>query len=186
MALQRRSAALTIKSNGGKLRVLSCNVEIFQPVNNTSGRFNAIWDTGATGTVITSNIVRALGLVATGVTVNHTAGGTINSNTYLVNVGLPNGVVIQGISVTEVPALSGGMDCLIGMDIIGMGDFSITNLGNVTWMSFQIPSIHQIDYTQLNYDSNHKPVVIQQPLSRNDKCHCGSGKKYKHCHGMGR
>jgi len=30
----------------------------------------------------------------------------------------------------------------------------------------------------------HKPFVRKQPkLGRNDPCFCGSGKKYKHCHG---
>ena len=29
-----------------------------------------------------------------------------------------------------------------------------------------------------------KPVVRHtQKIGRNDPCHCGSGKKYKHCHG---
>jgi len=26
------------------------------------------------------------------------------------------------------------------------------------------------------------PVRVQKTLGRNDPCHCGSGKKYKHCH----
>jgi preprotein translocase subunit SecA len=28
-----------------------------------------------------------------------------------------------------------------------------------------------------------QPVQIGEKLGRNDPCHCGSGKKYKHCHG---
>ncbi|MFQ5633328.1 MAG: SEC-C metal-binding domain-containing protein, partial [bacterium] len=28
-----------------------------------------------------------------------------------------------------------------------------------------------------------KPVVVEQKIGRNDPCHCGSGKKYKKCHG---
>ncbi len=32
---------------------------------------------------------------------------------------------------------------------------------------------------------NHQPIVNQGPkLGRNDPCWCGSGKKYKHCHGQ--
>ena len=27
-----------------------------------------------------------------------------------------------------------------------------------------------------------EPVRVQKTLGRNDLCHCGSGKKYKHCH----
>jgi preprotein translocase subunit SecA len=33
-------------------------------------------------------------------------------------------------------------------------------------------------------DGGNKPVVNEGPkLGRNDPCWCGSGKKYKHCHG---
>ena len=33
---------------------------------------------------------------------------------------------------------------------------------------------------------NHQPVVNEQPkIGRNDPCPCGSGKKYKNCHGKG-
>ena len=28
-----------------------------------------------------------------------------------------------------------------------------------------------------------RPVKVEQKVGRNDKCPCGSGKKYKHCHG---
>jgi len=27
-----------------------------------------------------------------------------------------------------------------------------------------------------------EPVRVEKTLGRNDPCHCGSGKKYKHCH----
>jgi preprotein translocase subunit SecA len=31
----------------------------------------------------------------------------------------------------------------------------------------------------------HAPIVktAEEKLGRNDPCYCGSGKKYKHCHG---
>jgi preprotein translocase subunit SecA len=28
-----------------------------------------------------------------------------------------------------------------------------------------------------------KPIKVEVKLGRNDPCHCGSGKKYKQCHG---
>jgi preprotein translocase subunit SecA len=31
--------------------------------------------------------------------------------------------------------------------------------------------------------SSPKPVVAGKKVGRNEKCPCGSGKKYKHCHG---
>ena len=29
-----------------------------------------------------------------------------------------------------------------------------------------------------------QPVKVEVKIGRNDPCHCGSGKKYKHCHGI--
>jgi SWIM/SEC-C metal-binding protein len=40
------------------------------------------------------------------------------------------------------------------------------------------------DTTQLDRLLNPpKPTVSEQKVGRNDPCPCGSGKKYKHCHG---
>jgi preprotein translocase subunit SecA len=30
-----------------------------------------------------------------------------------------------------------------------------------------------------------EPVRVEQKIGRNDPCPCGSGKKYKNCHGVG-
>jgi len=37
---------------------------------------------------------------------------------------------------------------LIGMDVITLGDFSITNHNGITCMSFRVPSSHEIDYVK--------------------------------------
>ena len=108
----------------------------------------AIWDTGATATVITQNVVNELGLIPTGMSIVFTANGETTQNTYIVDIGLPNGVVVKDVTVTCAIALSGGCEALIGMDIISLGDFSITNHNGSTCMSFRIPSLHEIDYTQ--------------------------------------
>ena len=39
-----------------------------------------------------------------------------------------------------------GPDVLLGMDIITIGDFSITNQAGNTVFSFRVPSQHTIDY----------------------------------------
>lgn len=75
------------------------------------------------------------------------------------------------------------------MDIIGIGDFSITNFNQKTCMSFRIPSLHEIDYVN-NGETGISNIYIKQipfrKINTNDRnapCHCGSGKKFKHCHG---
>ena len=37
-----------------------------------------------------------------------------------------------------------------------------------------------------NQESKKTPIIKKQKISRNAPCTCGSGKKYKHCHGRNR
>ena len=143
-----KSNSFTVKSNGGLLNVLITDVIIQVPGSVTQLTVKAIWDTGATGSVITSDVVKKLFLFPTGMAQVHTANGTATRQTYTVNIGLPNNVVIQNIIASDVDALSSGCDALIGMDIITLGDFSITNHKGVTCMSFRVPSSHEIDYVK--------------------------------------
>jgi hypothetical protein len=109
---------------------------------------DALWDTGATGSVLTSATVKELGLTPIGVTTVNHAGGTSQSNTYLVNFYLPNRVAIAGVLVSECEDIAGNFGAIIGMDIIARGDLAITNVGGKTCMSFRIPSIAPIDYVE--------------------------------------
>lgn len=82
----------------------------------------------------------------------NTANGMATQNTYTIDIELPNNVIIQGIIATEIDALVAGCDALIGMDVITLGDFSITNHKGSTCMSFRVPSKHELDYVKnLNY-----------------------------------
>lgn len=125
--------ALTIKYNGMTSRIITdvaiCNA--FDPEKYPVPPFplhktKALWDTGATGSVITTSTVQALNLIPTGTTnVNH-AGGSSQTNTYVVNFFLPNKVVLFGISVSECPNIAGNFGAIIGMDIITQGDLSLS------------------------------------------------------------
>ena len=140
--------ALTIKSTAGIINQLVSLVNIVVPNTTNVIQVNAIWDTGATATVITDNIVKALGFIPTGFSNVNTANGSTIQNTYIIDVVLPTGIVVKDVTVTGATALSGGCEVLIGMDIIGLGDLSITNYKGVTCMSFRIPSLHEIDYVK--------------------------------------
>lgn len=107
--------------------------------------FVALWDTGATAMVISPKIIGALGLAPSGVRRVHYADGTArNMPRFLVNIRLPNRVTFQGWPATlGNPA---GADVLIGMDIIGKGDFAVTNGDGRTTFSFRIPSQATIDF----------------------------------------
>ena len=138
--------AFTVRSNDGIMSVLATDVNIYISGELVCMLISAIWDTGATSCAITKKVVNDLGLVATGISEVHTANGIVCQNTYTIDVGLPNGVIVSGIAATEVDALTDSVDALIGMDVITLGDFSITNHNGITCMSFRIPSSHEIDY----------------------------------------
>ena len=109
--------------------------------------FSAIWDTGATNSVITQAVVDACGLIATGMAEVHHVDGSSQVETYLVNIGLPNNVGYPGVRVTKGD-LPDGDDVLIGMDIITTGDFAVTNVNGTTVLSFRFPSIEHIDFVK--------------------------------------
>lgn len=58
--------SFTIKAKGGRLGVITMPVTFALPGSNKTTQLNGIWDTGASGTVISLNVVNALGLVPTG------------------------------------------------------------------------------------------------------------------------
>jgi len=169
----------------GISRVLVSNVYVSEnyntpnrPKNLIIKNYTAIWDTGATHTVITKKVVMECKLWPIGMTKVSHAGGESITNTYFVNLYLPNGVEVCRVRATE-GILAKKVDVLIGMDIITRGDFAVTNKGEITAFSFRIPSIQLIDFATYSYkEKSIKPV---KKIGRNDPCPCGSGKKYKNC-----
>ena len=71
------------------------------PHKNDHKPFTAIWDTGASRTVISKTVVQTCGLKPTGMVKVHTASGTDTVPTYYVSIGLPNRVIIPILKVTE-------------------------------------------------------------------------------------
>ena len=53
-------------------------------------------------------------------------------------------------------------------------------------MNIQIektPKTQETRSKNLNYESNKSETITNKKVGRNAPCPCGSGKKYKHCHG---
>lgn len=114
----------------------------------------ALWDTGATNSCISTNVVQALSLVPTGKKNICTPSGSDTVNTYLVNITLPNNVIIPDIEVCDSQIGNQGLDLLVGMDIINQGDLSVTNFNGQTVFSFCTSSTRRIDYVkEINLDN---------------------------------
>ena len=126
---------------------------------------NALWDTGATNSVITSDTVKKLGLKPDSI--------------HLINIYLPSMVAIPFVQVTECSDISGNFGAIIGMDIITLGDFVVTNFDKKSTLTFRIPSVEKINFVKNIQQSAH----VEEKVGRNEPCPCRSGKKYKNCHG---
>ncbi len=178
-------SCFTVKHTG-RVLVLTSEVEIFPAFLPTAGsipagkKFRAIYDTGATHSSVSPRVVSDLGLPSIGATQVGVGGGSVTTNSHLVNIGLPNRVMFPMVRVAAL-ALHHGMDVLIGMDILGAGDFAVTHPQGKTTFSFRIPSFEEIDFVA---QSQQKPSPVRSDkVGRNSPCPCGSGKKYKKCCG---
>ena len=130
--------AFSVKYKGIAKELIS-ESEIINPLNNQRNKYKAIWDTGATNTVITPKVLKELSLtivdIATIVGVNSEPK---HAKVALFNLLLPNNVSIKGVR-GSVCTIGDDTDILIGMDIIKFGDFAISNGEGQTLFSFAIP-----------------------------------------------
>ena len=59
-----------------------------------------------------------------------------------------NEIRIQNLIVMDSEIGKQGIDVLIGMDIISMGDFAVSNFDGKTQFSFRIPSQEHVEYSR--------------------------------------
>lgn len=196
MAKKTPTYCFTTTSNGGLRNVLINDAEVAPahdtnnpPSNIEEHQFKALWDTGATRTVITREVAEKCALKQIGIAKVSTASEHgIEVPEYLINITLGNKVTIAHLRVAE-GKLQGNIEILIGMDIINMGDFAVTNKEGQTVFSFRIPSAEWIDFVNQQPRNTPFPRPPQTPIrhkiepkiGRNAPCPCGSGKKYKNC-----
>ena len=136
--------------------ILPCGVS--EPITDLSQEietktFDALWDTGATCTVISNKVAISLGLESVAkTTINHANGQSI-VNLHEISLTLPNKTLLPFITVVET-TLS-GFDMLIGMDVISQGDLAISNKNGKTTFSFRLPPCGEIDFLKENNNIYH-------------------------------
>ena len=133
-----------IKKHGVIANRLKTEVEV--KYNGNAARIIALWDTGATNTCISDELVSKLSLKYTGEVEIHCPAGSSMQKTYLIDLILPNDVEVNKLMVIDSDIGKQDIDMLIGMDIICRGDFAVSNYDNKTAFTFRIPSEKKIDY----------------------------------------
>jgi hypothetical protein len=141
--------------------------ELMSPDDANCKEYNAIWDTGATNSAITEKLIQECQLSPIGIVEVQYGGGPQRSNQYLVNIWLPNKTVISNVKVTKVSIT--GADVIIGMDIIGGGDFAVTNVNNQTVFSFRFPSVERIDFVKKPFKPKPKFALPKGKRKRGGK-----------------
>ena len=140
--------ALTCRYKGRSSNLTS-EVEIFPafvpPATPQGIKYTALYDTGATHSAISPKVVADLKLASIGATTVGVGGGKLPTTSHLVNIALPNRVMFSMLRVAQM-TLHQNIDALIGMDILGAGDFAVTHHQGNTTFSFCCPSRREIDF----------------------------------------
>lgn len=141
----------------------------FNPVKNEPPsnykNYTGIWDTGATCSAITQKVVDENDLHFLTYTKVFTASEEKMCPVYLASIWLPNKLIFSAVKVTVLPI--NRFDILIGMDIIGWGDFAFTNKNNTSLFSFCFPSQEHIDFTGKQKHIQNKPINAIPKVGRN-------------------
>jgi len=135
--------AITYRFNGTARKIIT-PIGVSMP-NGNPLEFTAVWDTGATNSIITTDVAKRLNLCPEGSIVVNGVTGSMSVDTYLVTFTLPNGYSKDVFTASCSEAI--GCDVLIGMDIISIVDFAITRGSYGTTFSFKIPQGDEIDFS---------------------------------------
>lgn len=111
-------------------------------------RCTGVWDTGCNASLISNRLALSMKLKPFGMCNLNTANGIREVNKYYVDFILPNDIHIEKLEVLGV-TLDQEPNVLIGMDVIGKGDFAVTNKGGETMVSFESPAVRNIDFMEL-------------------------------------
>jgi hypothetical protein len=139
------SHSFTIRANGRLSRIHTPVViqqalqycQLFH-LRNEQVDVIALWDTGASISSISQGLAVRLGLSKVDREQVAGFGGIHAVNIDIIDVLLPNQVMIPNVRAAEFID-NGRFDVIIGMDIITLGDFAITNHGGLSVISFRIP-----------------------------------------------
>ena len=135
--------------------------------NSKKMKVIAQWDTGATGTCISTSVVDTLEMIHSGFVRIQTPSGESVRKTYCIDLVLPNKITVKQLKVNDSEIGKQGIDILIGMDVISGGDFAVSNFMGKTVLSFRVPSEKRTDYV--------KEIAVTNTIGSKH----GTGKRHK-------
>jgi hypothetical protein len=103
-----------------------------------TAEINTLWDTGATGSCISRRVAEQLELDVIGHQQIGGVGGKEESDIFIVDIKLPNEITVGNIIVSEFKGHE-RFDAILGMDIITLGDITLTNYNKKTYFTFAYP-----------------------------------------------
>ena len=119
------------------VRRIYTKVQLTNPFKDITGEATSAWDTGATHTVVSEDVVEILELEKIGEMPASSATTDVTAGIYICKITLEDLTELT-LPVISAPNLS--TDILIGMDLISMGELHIGHNedGNL-FFSFEIP-----------------------------------------------
>jgi len=140
--------AFTVRYNG-KVNPIVTQIALSCIEKKEKFESKGLWDTGATGSAITKSMAEKIGLMPVGQVEVGGVHGVQRVNWYFIHLEFYKGNVTIKLKVTECKSLGlTGAEMLIGMDVILLGDFAITNNDGKTTMSYRLPSGREIDFVK--------------------------------------
>ncbi len=129
-----------------RMPFLEKEIQILYPKKGTQIACKALWDTGANASMITRHVVEALGLEVLSYTDVTGIHGTERRPVYSITLVLADSVIFERTKVIGANSLPDEHEAILGMDVITLLDFAITNFGGNTTHSIRYPSLREIDF----------------------------------------
>ena len=130
-------------------KVLTLPVSIRFTGVTQSYETHGIIDTGAIVSIISHNVVERLGVQPQGYRFMDTASEKrVITPIYNASIVLCEKLEISNLTVGD-GILPDGEECLIGMDILSLGDLAVTHFDSKTCISFRIPSLQSIELKEI-------------------------------------
>jgi hypothetical protein len=130
----------------GYIKRITSPIWLFWKTNRCQA--TALWDTGAMISAITPELTQMLDLDIVDTIDISGVHSTQRVGVTFVSVVLPNKIIVPSVRVA-VCTIGSNTNMIIGMDIITLGDFAISNGKNRTMFSFAMPPFNEgIDFSE--------------------------------------